>query len=262
MEMNVQKELERLNFSGVLNYKRPIVLRPRDGSPLNTCVGFCHDCENHGFAPKGGSDDILMSHGCTSEDFSEILGQPLPGMKCSEPIMFLLENPGGDYDLGDVCVCENIRKKPPNKHFYFSSDLKRWPTSIADIQNRYGDYFAYLMAKFGLSNVYITNCIKCKYGAKWYAETADNCIARFLEREILLFRPRFIFCFGKRASDELLWKRIQRPKKLPDVKFRKVTLLHPATRRKWRKVVQENDRRINKTLKTIIYESMTLVNLT
>ena len=251
MDKTIKQKLEHLNFSGVLNYMRPIERRPRDGSQLYTCVGFCHDCEDRGLSPSEGSSDILMSHGCTSDDFVEIIEQPLPEIKYSEPIMFLLENPGGDYDLGDVRPCDNVAKKPPTKQFYFSSDLRRWPTSVADIKNPYGDYFAYLMAKFGLANVYITNCVKCKYRADWYAKTADNCIARFLEREIQLFRPRIIFCFGRRSSDELLWKRIQRPNKLPDVSFHKVRLLHPATRRKWEKVVQENDRRISEALTTM-----------
>ena len=258
MDITVKQELEHLNFSGVLNYKRPVIRRPRDGSSLNTCVGFCHDCEDRGWCSKDGSSDILMSHGCTSDDFAEIIGQPLPKIKYSEPIMFLLQNPGGDYDLGDVCTCDNIKKKPPTKQFYFSSDLKRWPMSMADIQNPYGDYFAYLMANFGLSNVYITNCIKCKYGADWYAKTADNCIARFLEKEITIFQPRKIFCFGgKEVSDELLWKRIQRPGKLPDVQFDKVVLIHPAARKSWEEVVQINDQKISEALATMNAETTT-----
>jgi uracil-DNA glycosylase len=107
--------------------------------------------------------------------------------------------------------------------------------------------------------------VKCKYPdtsdpklenpLKCYADTADNCIARFLEKEIAIFRPRIIFCFGKKVSDELLWKRIQQPGKLSGVQFNKVVLVHPAASDRhppkypsFAEVVQENDRRISKVL--------------
>ncbi len=255
MDKTTQAKLEQLNFSEILKYERPINRRYRgeSGTPLK---GFCHDCEDHDFAPRNGSCRILMSHGCSSADFEALIGRPLPEAKCSLPVMFLLQNPGGDYENGQSITIDDVTKNPPVNHFYFAPSLTDWPTYPCG--NHYGDYFAYLMSRFGLSNVYITNCVKCKYPDtsdptlenpdKCYTDTADNCIARFLEKEIAIFRPSIIFCFGKKASDELLWKRIQSPGKLPDVQFKKVVLLHPATRRRWDNVVQGNDQRISKAL--------------
>lgn len=258
MNLTIEQELEKLNFSDVLDYARPIKKMWKSERPFNVCNGFCHDCEDRGFAPKECAKVVRMSHGCTSADFERIIGSRLPETKCSLPIMFLLENPGGDYDLGDNCPCDDITKQPPNKHFYFSSGLTQWPTDIADVKIHYGDYFAYLMAKFGLSNVYITNCIKCKYTDAYYDKTAKNCIKRFLEREIRIFSPRLIVCFSKQVSDELLYKKIQYPGKLKDVHFKKVCLLHPAadSRPKWRNnwegIVRENDTRLAKAIAEVV----------
>ncbi len=177
MDSKALQELESLNFSDILDYGRPVKKISKSDHPFNTCKGFCHDCEDKGIAPKDKAKVVRMSHGCTSDDFARILGSQLPEAKCALPIMFLLENPGGDYDLGEDCQCDGMVKQPPNKHYYFSSGMKRWPTDVSEIgSNHYGDYFAYLMAKFGLSDVYITNCIKCKYDGDCYNSTADNCI--------------------------------------------------------------------------------------
>lgn len=256
MNENTRQALEGLNFSSILRYEKPVkrCCRSNDGeSPLHKCTGFCHDCEDKGIVPKGGSSSILMSHGCSSDDFVSIIGKPLPKVKCDLPIMFLLENPGGDYGNGEAVTCNGVIKNPPINHFYFSSGLTQWPTEIADIKIHYGDYFAYLMARFGLSNVYITNCIKCKYTDAYYDKTAENCIKRFLEREIRIFSPRLIVCFSKQVSDELLYKKIQDPGKL-----KKVCLLHPAadSRPKWRNnwegIVRENDTRLAKALAEVV----------
>jgi len=259
MDPIAAKQLESLNFSDILDYARPIKKMWKCELPFNTCNGFCHDCEDKGIPPKKCAKVVRMSHGCTSSDFEQIIGSQLPETKCSLPIMFLLENPGGDYDLGNNCTCDGVTKQPPNKHFYFSSGMKRWPTDVSEIGgNHYGDYFAYLMAKFGLSNVYITNCIKCKYDGSCYSATADNCIKRFLVREIRIFRPRLIVCFSKQVSDELLYKRIESPGILSDVPFKKVRLLHPAAvdypkwKGNWEGVVGENDMRLGKALADLV----------
>ena len=208
-----------------------------------------------------------MSHGCSSDDFVSIIGKPLPEVKCDLPIMFLLENPGGDCGNGKAVTCDGVTKNPPVNHFYFSSELDHWPTTPDEIKNPYGDYFAYLMAKFGLANVYVTNCVKCEYSGDKkdpngrYLKTAWNCMVRFLEKEIELFQPRLIVCFGRQVSDELLYKKIEcsgKPLGVPFVKSPK-PLLHPSTpfnpyhRKKWpwAKFVQENDRRLQKALDSL-----------
>ena len=255
MNDSVKQSLEQLNFSEILSYKRPIDYRCR-GDEIHTCTGFCHDCEDKGLASKCDSPEPLMSHGCTSDDFTKIIGQPLPEVRYDFPIMFLLENPGADYGNGQAKTFDGVTKNPPVNHFYFSSDLHQWPIDPQnDIRNPYGDYFAYLMAKFGLGNVYITNCIKCKYDKDYYNITADNCIKLFLEREIKLFQPRIIFCFGKQVANELMWKRIEKPGRLTEINFRKVRLLHPAARLGWKTIVQKNDTCIEETLNNFARQS-------
>ncbi len=266
MDEPTKTKLERLNFSGILKYESPVRrgFRGVGGAPLNTCAGFCHDCEDWGFAPRNGSSGILMSHGCTTDDYIKVIGQSLPEVKCDLPIMFLLENPGGDYGNGESRETDGVTKNPPINHFYFSPSIHSWPTVVSG--NHYGDYFAYLMAKFGLSNVYITNCIKCKYGKDHYAKTANNCMARFLKHEIEIFHPKLIVCFSQKVSNELFYKHIECSNEGCDAT--KVCLIHPSAdsrprwRGNWTGIVKENDKRLDKALRNLVANELLRVDVT
>ena len=265
MEDRMARDLAVVNFSEILNYKKPVVRCYHGDKPINQCIGFCHDCEDKRLPDKAGKV-VRMSHGCTSADFISIIGSPLPVEKCALPIMFLLENPGGDYDLGEDCMCDGIVKQPPTKQFYFSSGMGKWPNDVDEIgSNHYGDYFAYLMVKHGLSNVYITNCVKCKYEGASYWRTADNCMARYLTTEIDVFRPKLIVCFSTKVSDKLFYKRIECSER--GCSTTKVCLLHPSAdcrpkwRGNWRGIVKENDRRLEKALRNLVVNELLRVDV-
>ena len=172
-EEDVKQRLFNLNFKNLLKYQDnfPIQNRYDDESKL-VCYGFCTECEDKG---KVSEDEVLMSHGCHSSVYQELI-QEKNTFTNNEPIMFLLENPGGDYGNGDSVTYNSITKKPPVKHFYFTPNCELWPGDD-DIniiaKNPYGNYFAYLMQKYSLGNVYITNCIKCKYTENY--EASKNC---------------------------------------------------------------------------------------
>jgi uracil-DNA glycosylase len=96
---------------------------------------------------------------------------------------------------------------------------------------------------------------------KCYADTASHCIERFLEKEIDIFRPCIIFCFGGAASEELLWPHIERPGKLPNVSFKKIKLYHPNApdrsmgRLEWDDVVTKKDEKICQALAAVMHAS-------
>jgi hypothetical protein len=150
-------ELAELNFRKLINYGvQPSVKVKYD--PLQ-CYGYCIDCEQKYLVEPGQLD--LISHACDSSDFEAILG-PLPSAQPIDiPIVFLLEDPGGDYGNGERFSYEGCRKQPPTNHYYWSPQVHTWPASIEELRHFYGPYFAYLMRNHGLRNVYITNLVKC-----------------------------------------------------------------------------------------------------
>lgn len=252
---NTPRDLEEINFTRVLKYKMPVERKRSERNEngarkkLYSCDGFCYECEYNGWAPNPADYEVLMSHGCTSDDMAKIIGKPCPIERkpCPEPIMFLLENPGGvANDTGAERKCNGVTKYPPIKQFYFSSDLTEWPTQSSQIKNPYGDYFAYLMARHGLTNVYITNCIKCKYTGGDYGPTAKKCIETHLQKEIDIFKPKLIICFGVKAEN-LLWKYVLKNED-PMRRALKMRLLHPAARRSRIDIVGENDKRMQEAL--------------
>lgn len=144
-----------------------------------------------------------MSHGCDSSDFESVLGpMPREGAGVTAPVLFLLQDPGADYGNGAPVAFAGFRKQPPVHHYYWTPNGNVWPQGLADFNgNFYGPYFAYLMRRHQLLNVYITNVAKCKLvGDNDRARVAEHCAERYLTREMALFAPRVTFCFGRAAQ--------------------------------------------------------------
>jgi hypothetical protein len=149
-----------------------------------------------------------MSHGCDSADFEAILGpMPKDGPGLEQHILFLLENPGMNYGNGRKVKFGGHEKQPPVCHYYFAPSTNFWPEGLEDFGgNLYGPYFAYLTQKHHLTNVYITNLVKCKYhtskgdSARTPPDINRKCMDLFLRREINYFEPKLIVCFGRAAE--------------------------------------------------------------
>jgi hypothetical protein len=144
------KVLHKLNFETLLSYPTEFQPRHHYGAPI-CCDRFCIQCEADGTLKEAGGKLTLMSHGCEISDFEQLLG-PMPEQEkfLNAPVMFLLEDPGGDYDLGEDRTFNGFTKTPPVNHYYFSTASKTWPRSLDDVirdGNYYGTYFAYLIQK-------------------------------------------------------------------------------------------------------------------
>ena len=235
------KILHDLNFKKLLGYPNDFHPRNRYDNPI-FCDRFCVECEESGTLAEAGGKLTRMSHGCDSDDFEKVLESPLI---CSSdavkiPIMFLLEDPGGDCYLGEKITYRGVEKEPPVKHYYWSPSVKAWPHSIADVKDRYGSYFAYIMQKHSLANVYITNLVKCKrvdVQKPWLVE--EKCVSHFLRMEIEEFSPRAIFCFSWKVFNSVT-------PKFPELNH--VYLRHPAARMSRENLVKENDKLISEAL--------------
>jgi hypothetical protein len=204
-------KLVDLNFRQLVDYGgQPRTMFRYDAANRPSCSGYCTSCEDRGLSQRGELD--LMSHGCDSADFEFLLG-PLPcDQPVRTPVLFLLEDPGGEHGNGDAVTFKGFSKKPPNRHYFWTLPNHTWPTSLREFgANFYGPYFAYIMAKHSLANVYITNTVKCGVAGQLRAEKGkrggrydavrSNCQEQFLSREIEAFGPQVVFCFGGRAFD-------------------------------------------------------------
>lgn len=205
--------LANLNFREIVDYDGQPLVKNRYVEPL-TCRGYCVDCEESGILNATGGHLDLMSHGCDSADYEAILGpMPRTGQGISAPILFLLEAPGSDerYCNGQPVAFRGLNKKPPVNHYYWSPRGQGWPTRISEFvgdSEYYGRYFAYLMQRHVLLNVYITNVVKCR----WISDASDgkgkqiapaitqHCAGRHLKRELEIFAPRIAICFGGNAT--------------------------------------------------------------
>ena len=199
------KDLAKLNFSELLDYGgQPIVQNIYD--PSLSCSGYCIDCEEKGIFSNSADSFDQMSHGCDTSDFEVLLGRQNKE-KVGYPIVFLLENPGGDYGNGEVVSFKGYKKQPPVNHYYWTPNIDTWPEDADNLPNLYGPYFAYLMSKHSLNNVYITNLIKCNIISSQKTEYRKqdailNCVDKWLKREIEIFLPKLMFCFGHSAEKE------------------------------------------------------------
>jgi hypothetical protein len=209
----MESRLSDLNFNDLLHYGGQPEVQYRYAQSLS-CQGYCVSCEESGLLKQPDGTDgrlDLMSHGCGSEDFEHALGQPMPrdGSGVEQPVLFLLENPGGDLpDIGTTIEYRGSYKQPPVNHYYWTPGTKSWPSDAGDKVfngNWYGPYFAYLMRFHQLLNVYITNVIKCRWvgvGKRTPTVIITNCTKRYLTREVQLFAPKLVLCFGKAAAEE------------------------------------------------------------
>lgn len=202
-------KLAKLNFIDLINYGGEPPMQNAFDDPME-CKGFCVDCESKGLLKGTGARLNLMSHGCDSSVYNKIL-DPMPSASTDIelPIMFLLEMPGGQEQNGAPRDFKGIEKQPPVNHYYWSPNINAWPRSISDLKkigNMYGPYFAYLMRKHGLQNVYITNITKCNFEPTRVNDATkrpviENCVANWLIKEIEIFQPEWVFCFGDRAMN-------------------------------------------------------------
>lgn len=195
------KQLADLNFRELLNYGGQPQVQVEYDPPL-ACSGYCVHCEDKGdvFCNPGDSFDQI-SHGCDTSDYEALLGS-LPNRRIGSPIMFLLENPGRSW----ACTIEygGYGKKIPTNHYYWTPDICEWPENANNLiwRYNYGNYLSYLMNKNGLCNVYITNLIKCNKDDRNYSydNAISNCSEKWLNKELEIFQPEFVFSFGNNAT--------------------------------------------------------------
>ena len=152
------------------------------------------------------------------------------------PILFLCENPGRDYwNKNDSFDGKMISYESLNYWFsktsdFLNKDLSVFPKSKNEL---YSNGFAHLMTKYKLTNVLITNSIKCKPVKK--ARFTDkelnlDCMKKFLLEEIRLFKPKVIICFDRSNA----WSNLMNIKSHDPILFKDIVItntFHPSARK-------------------------------
>lgn len=250
-------ELADLNFRHLLDYGGQPNVQNTYQPPLN-CKGYCIACEESDIFNDGNGIFDQMSHGCDTSDYEVLLGRIDEKEIISHHVMFLLENPGGDYGNGSIIPYKGCNKQPPVNHYYWTPNIDYWPKTPYSLDNLYGPYFAYLMKRHGLNNVYITNLIKCNTITSKHTEynkdsAIEICTNKWLLKEIGIFKPKCVFCFGRNAEKGFI-KSIKRF----GLSIPALYLYHPSAidlaqryRKSKREMLDENDVRISKYLGNI-----------
>ena len=253
--------LTELNFRHLVRYSGGAPLPEYNYPQPLDCEGFCVSCEQKGLLIGSGERLYVLSHGADTADFESLFGIELPlendQKYIKAPVMFVLESPGGMNGNGIPHTCQGVEKEAPVCHYYWMPPKKPvWPSKEDALAsaNRYGPYFAYVLRRFRLKNAYFTNVIKC--GLRFpsgrfisYSPTAafdirirDNCCREFLEKEVRAFQPAVVFAFGDRAYNLFHTSAVGKTAPLYP------SLYHPATPRLRRRILEDNDERIQKAL--------------
>ena len=251
----MKKELIDINFSKIIQY--PNINGYSDDFPYK-CNGFCVDCEHNGILKKN-EKLITISHGADSSDYKKIIKKKY---KNDIPIMFVFENPGGnvEYEIGKYKTYKGIKKYIPIDHYYWVNDIEKPIIGYDKLLegslegSLYGRYIFYLIEKYELNNIYVTNLTKCKLCnvktdeiIKNYSRVRNFCIKNIFHKELVAFKPKVIICIGsytykyfpKDLIDESIWQNC-------------INLYHPAARMNKRKIFQENDKILGRRLQKIL----------
>ena len=216
--------LKRLNFGELISVGVPNIdnynfddyrKNGYEHSPIN---GYCISCEEKGVNNANDNNEYQLtniSHGAHSSDFFLALRDKIDTSDWhQEPIMFVYETPSLDYGIYRE-VPYNGHKKHPSKDWYWihdDQDLMSYPERFSG--GEYGGFVLSAILTFKLSNVYITNLVKCGLndnegrfkGLSFYKdECVENCYKQFLEKEIQILNPAVIFAVGSAVEDWVKW---------------------------------------------------------
>ena len=237
----MKKELVDINFKKIIQY--PKITGYSDNYPYK-CTGFCIDCEKNKILKKN-EKLVTISHGADSSDYKEKVNKKK--YKNDKRIMFVFENPGGNinYDIGEDILYKGEKKYIPNCHYYWVEEIEK---SI------YDSYIFYLIEKFQLNNIYVTNLTKCKLrnnktqkDIRDYSHIRNFCINNIFQKELMAFKPELIVCIGSyvykhfpsNLIDESIWKN-------------SFCLYHPAARMSKLNILQKNDKIMERCLKKLL----------
>ena len=216
--------LRQLNFSSLISIGNTDIESytfddyKNSGYEHKPIKGYCISCEEKGcnIAEDDNSFKLTnISHGAHSSDFFRALKiKPNTTNWHQQSILFVYETPSLDYGIYKE-VDYKGHQKHPSKDWYWiheDQDVVSYPERFWG--GEYGGFVLSAISTFKLSNVYMTNLVKCGLNNKegkfkglssYKEETISNCYSNFLEKEIELLKPKVIFAVGAAVEDWVKW---------------------------------------------------------
>jgi hypothetical protein len=218
------QKLRELNFNNLICVNTPDIATytfdhyKKNGYEHPSISEYCTACEAKGC--NCAADDQTyrltnISHGAHSSDFFLALkDKPDVSSWHNEPIVFVYETPSLDYGIYKDVAYKSYNKRPSKDWYWIhdAQDYAAYPDRFCG--GEYGGFVLSAILTFKLSNVYITNLVKCglnnaegKFkGLGCYNEqTIKECYARFLEKELDILQPKIIFAVGSSVEEWVSW---------------------------------------------------------
>ena len=208
-------KLRELNFKELLHIDAPNVAAytfdqyRMNGYEHPSISGYCIACEEKGCNVAADDDTYRLthiSHGAHAIDyFSALKAKPdLTGWH-DEPIVFVYETPSLDYGIYRAVAYKGYNKRPSKDWYWIHGDQapKLYPDRFGG--GEYGGFVWGAVQTFRLSNVYITNLVKCGLNNNegkfkgldaYNEETIKECYSRILEKELDILNPKIVFAVG------------------------------------------------------------------
>lgn len=232
MDNETIRQLKELNFGKAddSNFKSVYVLdHPDPGSYSyaeykekynceHPVEGGCLSCEENNINPVGNEySNILVNyslrsitHGATSYDLFQANNVEVPTDWHPETrVMFIFDNPSSINYRDPTWYHKQVQDYPKwlvKNWYWVTPNLNRPKYPEYFDFRRYEQFVFSVMHTFKLSEVYITNCMKCglhsedlkgfENTSKYNPKCVENCISNFLEKEIEIFKPTIIFAMG------------------------------------------------------------------
>ena len=207
--------LRNLNFNDIIHVDTPNIAAytfdqyRKNGYEHHPISGYCISCEKKGcnFAAEDKTYRLTnISHGAHSSDFFLALkNKPDISAWHDEPIVFVYETPSLDYGIYKEVGYKGYAKRPSKDWYWIHDDQNyvSYPNRFSGGQ--YGGFVLSAILTFRLSNVYLTNLVKCglnnsegkfKGIGSYNEETIKECYSKFLQNELEIFKPKVIFAVG------------------------------------------------------------------
>lgn len=120
-----------------------------------------------------------------------------------------LESPGKDW--GFYSEESKFPKRPTFQWYWVHKGITDLSLESNTKLRKYGEFFASIINCFRLSNVYVTNLVKCglaihnkpEFSIRNYdEEVVDNCLKEYFSKELEIIVPQVVFAFGWRAYNK------------------------------------------------------------
>jgi hypothetical protein len=237
------QQLRKLNFRDLISIDVPNIATytfeqyRNNGYKHPPIKGYCVSCEEKGCNASPDDNTYRLtniSHGAHSSDFFLALkGGADTSAWHEQPIVFVYETPSLDYDIYEEVMYKGYKKRPSRDWYWIHEDQESISYPACFKGGEYGGFVLSTILTFSLSNVYVTNLVKCGLNntegkfmglGSYNEETIKRCYSQFLEKELDIIKPKIIFAVGSAVEDWVSW--------FVKEKYHVQQLPHPAGRRR------------------------------